>query len=189
MTTRIIHFRLHSADAERFVAVAKRSRARTPSQLLRQLVQQVILTNPLLAQSESVPAAAQSARPAQPTRQVNFRLPVKELEAAQTVAAAYGGVTRWVRALVQERLGQASERLATDEIKALYEATLELSHIGNNLNQVARELHTARLEGQPLPAHKVDPQLLAEMMHKVDTLAGRARALVSAARKRSHHRV
>ena len=66
MTTRIIHFRLHSVDAERFVAVAKRSRAGTPSELLRQLVQQVIRTNPVLAQAEPVTPVPQPARPAQP---------------------------------------------------------------------------------------------------------------------------
>ena len=186
METQRINFRLPKLDAERFLAAARKSRWNTPSKLLRQMVQQVIGAEMPAPGAEPIAAPTKVPNSAMPSKAMTIRLPAEDLVAAQTIAAAYGGLTAWLRAMVQERIGQAAERPATDEIKALYQATQELWHVGNNLNPVARELHPARLEGQPAPANKVTPELLEKLALAVDAVADRNRAIIVAARKRGN---
>ena len=182
MTSHTITFRLPATNALRFAAVAKNTSSGTPSKLLRQLVDKVLeQTNP--AASAAAPA---KNGPITGTRQINVRLPDEDVEQAKTIAAEYGGLTPWLRALIKERIGQTSERPAKTEVAALYAASVELWHIGNNLNQIAREFHGAKLSGMPMPAHKVTPELLTKLVHTVEAVAARNQAVITAARRRGN---
>ena len=166
----------------RFAAIAKNTLYGTPSKLLRQLVDKVLeQTNP--DASAAVPAKSE---PITGTRQINVRLPDEDVTQAKAIAAEYGGLTAWLRALIKERIGQANERPAKTEVAALYAASVELWHVGNNLNQIAREFHGAKLSGMPMPAHNVTPELLDKLVRTVEAVAARNQAVITAARQRGN---
>lgn len=185
MDSRVITFRLPTSEANRLVAITKGSKWRNPSRLLRQMVSQVLGQTPA---SVDTNIADEDTTTHQRGR-INLRLPVSDLEAAKRVAAEFGGLTPWIRALVQQHIGKATERPATAEIEALYAATTELWAIGKNLNQAVHRWNEAKLNGMPLPSNTVTPALLARVLATIEVVAKHNEAVLSAARRRANQNV
>lgn len=131
--------RLSSDLARRFDAAAVGQGGR--SRLLRRLME----------------AAAQAPLPAverEPvtgrTGKLTLRLGESDLAALEAEAAALGlSRTQWAVALIRRRL-HGCPQLSRPEALAFIEVQRELRRIGVNVNQIARALNTAVLEGSVL---------------------------------------
>ena len=123
----------------RFDAAAAEQGGR--SRLLRRLVER--------AAQASLPAPVQ-APPRRPSGKLTLRLADEDL-ALLTVEAEAAGVSRtqWSVALIRARLHRRPQ-LTPVEAVALIEIRRELRRIGVNINQIARALNTAVMEGQVL---------------------------------------
>ena len=184
MTTEVFAFRLLSEDVTRLSAMAKQTEWRTSAKLLRHLV-----TQQLGGASMRVPEEAQQTLSRKgPSGRLSVRLPATDVAAAKEIAAAYGGLTPWVRGLIQAHLGLATELPAVVELEALYAATIQLWHIGNNLNQAVHRLNEAHCAGLPMPSGAVTPALLEKVIRAIDVVATRNEAVIIAGRKRGNQR-
>lgn len=111
------------------------------SGLLRRLVEG--------AAQAPLPAAAEPA-PRLATGKLTLRLAEADLSRLAAEAEAVGlSRTRWSVALIRARLHRRPQ-LAPSEAVALIEIRRELRRIGVNLNQIARAMNTAVLEGAVL---------------------------------------
>lgn len=125
--------------ARRFDAAAAAQGGR--SRLLRSLMER--------AAQAPLPSPVKEG-PTPNTGKLTLRLGEADLALLETEAAATGlSRTQWSVALIRRRLhGRA--QFARPEALALIEIGRELRRIGVNVNQIARALNTAVLEGQVL---------------------------------------
>lgn len=101
--------------------------------------------------------AAQTALPEAPTRppsggtgKLTLRLGSDDLALVEAEAARLGlSRTQWCVALIRRRL-HAAPQFTRPEAIAFIEVQRELRRIGVNVNQIARALNTAVMEGQVL---------------------------------------
>lgn len=134
-----ITLRLPPDLARRFDAAAASQGGR--SRLLRRLME--------TAAQASVPEA--EARPSGPLS-TKLTLRLAEADVALLVAeAAASGLSRnqWVVALIRRRLHHRPQFRPSEQV-ALIEVRRELRRIGVNINQIARALNTAVMEGAVL---------------------------------------
>jgi len=123
----------------RFDAAAAEGGGR--SRLLRRLVER--------AAQASLPQAAQTPSKL-PTGKLTLRLAEADLALLAVEAAAVDlSRTQWSVALIRARLHRRPQ-LTPVEAVALIEIRRELRRIGVNINQIARALNTAVMEGQVL---------------------------------------
>ena len=128
--------RLPADLARRFDAAAGRQGGR--SRLLRRLIEG--------ASDAAVPEGLPAA-PAGVGAKLTLRLRTSDLAALEAEADRCGlSRTRWTTALIRRRLHDRPQP-APAEAQALIEARRELRRIGVNINQIARALNTAVLEG------------------------------------------
>lgn len=142
-------------------ALARGGRAR----LLRRLMEE--------AAQASLPAS-DAAPPVRLTARMTLRLGADDLARVEAEAGAVGlSRSQWTLALIRRRLhGRPQFRPA--ETTALIEVRRELRRIGVNINQIARALNTAVLEGAVL---EVEVRQLAAFQTEI---AGLVRSLDAA---------
>jgi uncharacterized protein (DUF1778 family) len=134
-----ITLRLPPDLTRRFDAAAATQGGR--SRLLRRLME---------AAAQAPLPAAESAPPKAATGKLTLRLPASDLAALAAEADALGlSRTQWVVALIRRRL-HGRPQLSRPEAIAFIGVQRELRRIGVNLNQIARALNTAVLEGSVL---------------------------------------
>jgi antitoxin component of RelBE/YafQ-DinJ toxin-antitoxin module len=86
----------------------------------------------------------------QKLKPVTVRLPETIIERLKPIAESRGmKVSRWVSALVQAHI-IAEPVLTKAELRAVYEATVQLTKAGTNLNQVAKSLNEHFYPGDPV---------------------------------------
>lgn len=140
-----LNLRVPAAIGERFAALAEADGGR--SRVLRQMVEAY-----LAAEGEG--ALAEKAGLATRGRDVKLtvRLRAEELSRLEEVSREAGFLrTSWITALVRSRLLKRPA-LNPADAEAYRRATQELNRIGRNLNQIARAMNTAVLEGSVLKA-------------------------------------
>jgi hypothetical protein len=94
----------------------------------------------------------EAERPAPNSGKLTLRLPARELDALEAEAAATGlSRTQWSVALIRARLSRRPQ-LTRPEAIALVDVQRDLRRIGVNINQIARALNTAVMEGAVLDA-------------------------------------
>ena len=188
--TCVLACRVSTADADAFAALGHRVGAPKPSSFLAALVGQA------LDQSRSTgvtpepvgTVAAATPRPGGPRRLIGTRIGLGDHEAVLKLAAPYGGVSAWLRGLVEASLGRATERPAREEIEALNQATVQLWHAATNINQIARHMNEARLAGQPVPVGRLEPEALEHLRASFERLAEANTQVIAAGRRRSLNR-
>jgi predicted DNA-binding protein len=181
MDTAVLSFRLPASTAARFVELAQRTKLRKPSRLLKHLVSEALRQQGVAAEPVLEPSLR---RLDGPTVRIATRLPVDDARRLHELAEAFGGASAWLRSRVKAALGDAHALPAAAEVQALHDATLELLHVGNNLNQVARALNEARAGGRAPPIDRVTPDLLQSLALRVETLAEKNEAVIGAAQRR-----
>ncbi|MBA3999431.1 plasmid mobilization relaxosome protein MobC [Brevundimonas sp.] len=131
--------RLPSDLARRFDAAAAPRGGR--SRYLRSLMEAAVQS--ALPAPEPGPSGARSAK-------LTLRLPEPDMTALEAEAARAGLLrTQWAAALIRGRL-HGGLQLTPPEAIALIGVRRELNRIGVNINQIARALNTAVLEGAVL---------------------------------------
>jgi hypothetical protein len=131
--------RLPSGLARRFDAAAARRGGR--SRFLREVMEAA--AQPPLPE---LPEAAPSVR----SGKLTLRLCEEDLALLEAEATATGlSRTQWTTALIRRRLHHRPQ-LSRPEALAFIEVQRELRRIGVNVNQIARALNTAVLEGKVL---------------------------------------
>lgn len=134
-----ITLRLPPDLVRRFDAAAAGQGGR--SRLLRRLME---------AAAQAPLPAGESAPPAGRTGKLTLRLGEGDLTALEAEADAMGlSRTQWAVALIRRRL-HGRPQLARPEAFAFIDVQRELRRIGVNINQIARALNTAVMEGQVL---------------------------------------
>lgn len=130
--------------ARRFDAAAAEQGGR--SRLLRQLIESTAQASlPDVSETASAPASAK----------LTLRLGVDDLGLLQAAAADAGlSRTQWAVALIRRRLHGRPQLTPPDAI-AFIGVQRELRRIGVNVNQIARALNTAVLEGRVLDAEVI----------------------------------
>jgi hypothetical protein len=146
------------------------------SALLRRLVRRA-----LDGRDGSEPSLPLTADPAGRAVCLSVRLFADEVAEVKKAAAARGvKPAQWLRAMVRVRLG-AGPQYAPDELHQLRALTNQVRRIGVNLNQIARAVNEARLEGAPF---SVDAEALeaagAEAARTLAALHAMARGNVRA---------
>lgn len=127
--------------ARRFDAAAAGRGGR--SRLLRTVMERA--AQAALPEPEGSPSAPRSAK-------LTLRLSSADLAALEAEAAARGlSRTQWSLALIRARLSRHPQ-LTRPEAIALVDIRRELRRIGVNINQIARALNTAVMEGAVLDA-------------------------------------
>lgn len=108
------------------------------------------------------------------TGKMTLRLGAADLAAVEAAAAAAGlSRTQWVAALVRRRLF-ARPQFSPPEAVAFIEVQRDLRRIGVNVNQVARAMNTAVLEGRVLDLELAQVGAFAQEVR--DHLSGLRRA-------------
>lgn len=131
--------RLSSDLLRRFDAAATRQGGR--SRLLRKVMEAAALAP--LPEVERAPPAGRTGK-------MTLRLSETDFAALEAEAAAMGlSRTQWTVALIRRRL-HGRPQFSRSETFALIDIQRELRRIGVNLNQIARALNTAVLEGRVL---------------------------------------
>lgn len=131
--------RLSPDLARRFDAAAATRGGR--SHLLRRLVEGAAQAS--LPEASGSPSTARSSK-------LGLRLPEADLSLLEREAASVGlPRTQWTVALIRRRL-YVRPQLTQPEALALIECRRELRRIGVNINQIARALNTAVMEGAVL---------------------------------------
>lgn len=183
----VFAFRLPAGEADRLRALAERVPGRTPAALVRSLVLAALGVDEQaeVREDDSGQMATQARSTGSLRRRLTVRLSEADYGSVQELAGHYGGVTAWVRALVQERLGQVTERPAKAEVEALYEAVMQLWRVGNHLHQAVTRLAEVE-EGRAVTATGITPALLGTVAQVVEVLAERNEAVIAAARRRVH---
>jgi hypothetical protein len=134
-----ITLRLPPDLVRRFDAAAAGQGGR--SRLLRQLMEAV---------AQAPLPAAEPAPPKAATGKLTLRLPATDLAALEAEAHALGlSRTQWTVALIRRRL-HGRPQLSRPEAIAFIDVRRELRRIGVNVNQIARALNVAVLEGSVL---------------------------------------
>ena len=134
-----ITLRLPPDLTRRFDAAAATQGGR--SRLLRRLVE---------AAAQAPLPAAEPAPPKAATGKLTLRLGAADLGLLEAQADALGlSRTQWAVALIRRRL-HGRPQLSRPEAIAFIEIQRELRRIGVNINQIARALNTAVLEGSVL---------------------------------------
>jgi hypothetical protein len=111
------------------------------SRLLRRLMEE--------AAHAAVPGAAEAA-PERSSEKLTLRLSPLDLAALEAEAAAVGlSRTQWAVGLIRARL-HGQPQLSRSDGVAFLDARRELRRIGVNINQIARALNTAVMDGQVL---------------------------------------
>ncbi len=135
----VLNLRLPDDLADRFAVVAAGEGGR--SALLRRLIGEAVA---------DVPAGLESAPGLRSAGRVTVRLSVPELSALDREAAAMSlSRARWLAALVRRRL-LGKPTFARGDTVALMAIQGELRRVGVNVNQIARALNTAVMEGRVL---------------------------------------
>jgi len=135
----VINLRLPNDLADRFAAVAALEGGRAV--VLRRLIGEAVGTAPVRASGVSSDRTA---------GRVTVRLTAPEFVALDREAAAMGiSRARWVAALVRRRLLGKPTFVRADAL-TLMTIQGELRRVGVNVNQIARALNTAVMEGQVL---------------------------------------
>lgn len=92
----------------------------------------------------------QAAPPGPKSRKLTLRLTEREMALLEAEAASVGlSRTQWSASLVRRRL-EGRPQFTPPEAMALIECRRELRRIGVNVNQIARALNTAVMEGAVL---------------------------------------
>ena len=174
--------RISPDEFAHFAALAPTLGLRGPSALLAGLVRAFLKSKERpIAEPKPKPVKVRLGKDAQV---VKTRVSAEQGAKLTALAASYGGVSPWLRGRVDAALGDSQELPAESEIRALHEAVLELWHVGNNLNQIAREFNRARLEGNPPPVDAMTPELIDRTNFAVKHVADRCNAVIAAARAR-----
>ena len=143
-------------------------------------------------QAEPGPSDGMSARDGQaalpPRRRrdavVRVKLSAAEKAAIEARADSFGGISAWIRGAIEARL-QADTALVTgEETRALYAAVSELSAVGRNVNQIARQMNIAAQHGQPPSYARTVVATVGELAEKMTAVVRETRAIVAAARRR-----
>lgn len=150
MPTRCVH--LPDSLASRFDAVASVDGGR--SRVLRRLVESY-----LAERGEAAAVEEEVSRTRGRGEKLTIRLKPDELAALAEVSKERGmPSTTWLTSLVRARLLRRPA-LSGDESDAYSSAHRELNRIGINLNQIARLMNAAAVEGEVLEA---DAQMIRE---------------------------
>jgi predicted transcriptional regulator len=156
----VLRCRISDEHCEQFRSLAAANQ-RTPSELLRAMVESVLKTAPA------------PVSPTEPERQgrksrVMVRLRPDVFERVQALAESEKRPpSQWVAALVGARVG-VSLPFADADLKALRDATNELARVGRNLNTVLHVLHrSGRGDASSVPVkelHEAVRQVMYEVM-------------------------
>jgi hypothetical protein len=180
VTEKVLSCRVSAEIAAKFVSLARQTQLRKTSRLLSYLVAEA-----LRQQGQGTdPSTPTSGRLNGPTTRTSTTLSVDEARRLQEIADAFGGVSAWLRSRVRLALGDTREIPAEAEVTALHDATVELWHVGKNLNQVAKAINEARVVGRALPIDSVTPDLVRALALRIETLAEKNEAVIAAARRR-----
>ena len=154
--------RLSPDLARRFDAVASARGGR--SRLLRRLIESAAQAP--LPMVEASPSAGMTGK-------LGLRLSTEDLAAVEREAAAVGlSRTQWTVALIRRRLWGCPQ-LSRPDAFAFIEVQRDLRRIGVNVNQIARAMNTAVLEGAVLDLETV----------QLDAFAGEIRAHLGGLRR------
>lgn len=103
-----------------------------------------------------------------------------EVQEIDDIAESQGlNRSQWVRQQLKAKIEVVEENpQITDLIKTLQQITTELAPIGNNLNQLTRQVNTAVASGQNLPQYVDNPESINHLNNQVQSIKQTIQGLI-----------
>ena len=113
-----------------------------------------------------------------------------ELKEIDDIAESQGlNRSDWLRQQFSSEIGvKVDNPTVNNLIATLQEISQELAPIGNNLNQLTREVNSAVASGQNLPEYVKNPESLNELRTKVQSINQTVKGLILEVKPKSKYR-
>jgi hypothetical protein len=186
LKTRVLSCRVTDETAKAFALWANTQRGLKPAKALALAIEQ--LSKPFGGRAHVGRAVAPAGLGPGARHGLYVRVNEQTYQGVLAVSKEFGGVSAWLRGVVESALGRSSDLPNRSEVMALNQATIQMWHAATNVNQIARHMNEARKAGEPVPVGSLSPEALFELSSSFEALAEANTAVIAAARKRSLHR-